>query len=44
MATQYRIFRLPARIGSEEEQELNAFLNAVRVLAVHRDFVSSGEL
>ncbi len=44
MAMQFKVFRVPACNGTQEEQELNSFLGAVRVLTVHRDFVASSEL
>ena len=42
MPPQFKIFRVPAAVDSEEEAELNKFLRSVRSLTIHRDFVEAG--
>lgn len=40
---QYKFFNIPARNPAEAEEELNKFLRAHRVVAVHRNFLPDGE-
>ncbi len=39
---QYKFFRIPVNDSAAHESELNAFLRANRLLAVHREFVPQG--
>ena len=43
MTVQYKFFVIPVKDIAAAESDLNRFLRSVRVLTVHRDFVSQGE-
>ncbi len=43
MALQYKFFIIPAANAEESEAELNRFLNSVRVITIHREFIQHGE-
>lgn len=43
MALQYRFFTIPIKAVHEAESELNHFLRTVRVITIHREFVTQGE-
>ncbi|KPA13679.1 HRDC domain-containing protein, partial [Candidatus Magnetomorum sp. HK-1] len=42
MSIQYKFFMIPVKNNHEAEAELNAFLKGVRVVSIHREFVSQG--
>jgi len=41
VSLQYKVFAISAKGGAEKE--LNAFLNSVNVITVHREFVNNGD-
>jgi superfamily II DNA helicase RecQ len=43
MSLQYRFFSISAKDSREAEAEINRFLETVRIVNIHREFVSQGE-
>jgi len=43
MSLQYKFFIIPAATAEESESELNRFLRSVRVITIHREFISNGQ-
>jgi len=42
MSIQYKFFMIPVKNNQDSETELNEFLKRVRVVSIHREFVSQG--
>ena len=42
MAIQFKFFMIPVKNNEDAEAELNSFLQSVRVISLHREFVSQG--
>ncbi|HLC15138.1 MAG TPA: HRDC domain-containing protein [Thermodesulfovibrionia bacterium] len=43
MSIQYKFFLIPIKSANDTEPELNKFLRSIRIINVHREFVSQGE-
>ena len=43
MSIQYKFFLIPIKCAGDIEPELNKFLSSVRVVNIHREFVSHGD-